>query len=137
MNSTIKHVVYVDDDEEDRVLFCDALNELDDSVTLTVFRNGYELINYLEKNKDHLPCSIVCDMQMPMINGIELLQQLKADKRWQHIPVAIFSTSSAMIDSQNALQQGAVGFFSKPVTFDALKKTISKILHRCSEAIVA
>jgi CheY-like chemotaxis protein len=132
---TLKHIVYVDDDEEDRILFSDALKELDDTTTLKVFGNGFELINYLEKNKGQLPCSIVCDLQMPLINGIELLQVLKKDQRWQNIPVAVFSTSSASIDSVNAVRWGAVGFFSKPTTFNELKTTIAAILHRCSEAI--
>lgn len=133
----LRHVVYVDDDEEDGFLFREAFYEMNNNITLSVFENGYDLLDFIQKITDphQLPCSIICDMQMPLLSGIELLKILKTHAQWQHIPVAVFSTSSAIVDANDSIKSGAVGFFSKPVTFDALKDVIAKILNRCSETI--
>ena len=133
----LKHIVYVDDDEEDRVFFREVLKEINKNIKLTVFEYGFELICFLRsaKSSDELPCSIICDMQMPLLHGIELLNLLKKEPVWQHIPVVIFSTSSNNRDSSNSTNSGATAFFSKPNSLSELKTVVSEILGLCSEKL--
>ncbi|MGN6165342.1 MAG: response regulator [Flavisolibacter sp.] len=130
----LKHIVYVDDDEEDRAFFYEILKDIDSNIKLSVFNNGYDLLDFLQNHQKHhqLPCSIICDMQMPLLNGIELLRILKKEPAWQHIPVVIFSTSSSNRDINNSMDSGAIAFFTKPNSLVELKKTIAKIVDLCS-----
>jgi CheY-like chemotaxis protein len=129
--------VYVDDDEEDRNFFCEVLEEINRDVTLSLFENGYDLIEFLQNIDDHhqLPCSIICDMQMPMLQGVDLLKFLKKEPRWRHIPVVIFSTSTSTVDYNISIESGATAFFSKPHTLSELKGTLAEILNLCNKVI--
>lgn len=133
----LKHIIYVDDDEEDRMFFSEALREINRNIKLTVFENGFDLISFLKNIDNHyqLPCSIVCDMQMPQLNGIDVLKYLKREQAWQHIPVVIFSTSSNFRDAHSSTESGAIAFFSKPNTLVELKTTVADILNLCSETL--
>lgn len=133
----LKHIVYVDDDEEDRIFFREALKEINGKVKLSVFKNGNSLIGFLKDidSQHQLPCSIICDMQMPQLNGIDVLQILKKEPAWQHIPIVIFSTSTSARDFGNSIDSGATAFFSKPCSLAELKTTIAKIVHLCSETL--
>lgn len=135
--TALKHIIYVDDDEEDRIFFCEALREINCNIKLTMFENGYELISFLKNIHNHhqLPCSIICDMQMPQLNGIDVLKYLKKEPAWQHIPVVIFSTSSNFRDAHSSIESGAIAFFSKPNSLVELKTTVADILKLCNETL--
>lgn len=131
----LTHIIYVDDDDEDRAIFREAHGQLDNPVALTILKSGRELVDYLEllKGSEHLPSSIICDMQMPMINGMDVLKLLKREPRWNKIPVVIFSTSSNSRDSQMAKDLGALAFFSKPNSFREVRLMIKEILELCQD----
>ena len=130
-----KHIIYVDDDEEDRAIFSESLEEVHESVALTVFDSGHALIKYLGQLQSpmYYPDSIVCDMKMPLLDGMEVLKIIKQNANWNKIPLIIFSTSSSKNDIDLALKLGARAFISKPSTFQGITNAISSILSLCDD----
>jgi len=130
MSETIR-LFYTDDDEEDRTIFREALRLRDQQASLTLFDNGKALLQHLREitQPEELPSSIVCDMKMPMLDGVEVLKKIKQEPRFEPIPVIILSTSSSKRDRDQVLSLGACAFFSKPNTFDEVHEMVEDILE--------
>jgi len=129
MRPATRHIIYVDDDKEDRDVFLESLSLSGREVRLTVMDSGQELLRYLEPlQPSELPSAIISDMKMPQMDGIDLLRKIKGESRWQHIPVFIFSTSSSVVDRELALRHGAIKLLSKPVHFNDIGRIITDIL---------
>ncbi|MBS0261475.1 MAG: response regulator [Planctomycetes bacterium] len=67
------------------------------------------------------PSLVLLDINMPRMNGLEVLAEMKADSTLRTIPVVMFTTSSRDTDVQHAYSMGASSFIKKPVNFDRLK----------------
>lgn len=124
----IQHIALADDDEDDCVLFKDALDELLISPQVVWAKNGDELMQNLAKNNRPLPDIIFLDINMPIKNGIECLKEIREDKRLKDIPVMIFSTSAQQWTVDRAYELQANLFIRKPETFQKLKDIIRTIL---------
>lgn len=135
--STSFHILHADDDAEDRNLFLEAVTEIDPRIRLSQVGNGIEALQFLKKAAltDNLPCSIICDMSMPAMDGPELLKELKQHEEFKHIPVIMLSTSSTFFDRDRTQALGARAFFSKPDTWDAFLITIKAVLNICAETM--
>jgi CheY-like chemotaxis protein len=118
------HVLIVDDDEDDRDLFCTAVHEIDKSINCAMARNGEEALQALRKRTLPKPHLIFLDLNMPRVNGVQCLQELKKDKALQHIPVVIYSTSKLSEDKNLTHLLGAADFITKPSSFTELCKLI-------------
>ena len=88
-------IFLVDDDAEDRWVVEDALQTVDPAVTIRSSENGQDALKMLNDcyNKGEAPCVIVLDVNMPKMNGTEVLSKLKDDNRFREIPVVMYSTS--------------------------------------------
>ncbi|MCP6763018.1 MAG: response regulator [Fischerella sp. CENA71] len=91
--------------------------------------SGDEVLNYLYqegKNIDGLsrPSVILLDLNLPGIDGRDILEQLKQDKTFKEIPIVIFTTSSNPKDIEFCYQKGANGYLVKPMDVQELQKTI-------------
>ena len=71
MDKTKLKIILVDDDEDDRLFFADALQGLQMDTELLEFKNGKDCIQYLESSSDELPNLIFLDLNMPVMNGFE------------------------------------------------------------------
>ena len=82
-------------------------------------KNGQEALNYLNDISDdtRLPCLIVLDLNMPILNGTQTLALLKGDPRYRNIPVLIFSTSENENEKRKCLSLGAREYIVKPTTY--------------------
>jgi DNA-binding response OmpR family regulator len=76
----------------------------------------------------HHPDIIVCDVQMPVMNGLELVQKLKSDKRTKHIPVILLTAADTINGTIDGLESGAIDYITKPFDFTVLKAKIHNIL---------
>ena len=125
-------IVIVEDDADDRFLVQTAFDENGFTDSLLYLENGYEFLQYLSKLKlgkvgEKIPSFILMDLNMPKMNGREVLQEMKKENFWQHLPVVIFSTTNNEIERRRCLELGAAAYYTKPVTFSGLIETIAKI----------
>lgn len=123
-------VVLVDDDEDDRLFFSDALQEIEINTDLREFNNGQELLDYLSNSNNQLPQLIFLDLNMPVMDGFECLKEIRKNPNLQDLVVAIYSTSSSERDIEETFVNGANIYINKPNKFEDLKKTIAQVVRR-------
>lgn len=120
-------ILLADDDEEDRMLACDALAESRLSNDISCVTDGEDLMDYLKRQGKYLPPAIaprpgliLLDLNMPRKDGREALREIKADPQLRQIPVVVMTTSKANEDIFHSYDAGASSFITKPVTFEGL-----------------
>lgn len=123
-------IVLVDDDEDDRMFFSDALQEVDIHTELKEFENGKEFLSYLEEEGNPSPHLIFLDLNMPVMNGFECLRALRKNPDFKNLVVAIYSTSSSEKDIEETFKNGANIYINKPNRFEELKKTLAQVVRR-------
>lgn len=121
-------ITLADDDEDDRLFFTDAFEELKINTIVNTVNNGKELLNYLNHPETILPNIVFLDLNMPILNGIDCLKQIKANDKFKDIAVAIYSTSSSDQDVEDTFVLGANIYIKKPSNFDELKKILSDVV---------
>jgi CheY-like chemotaxis protein len=127
------HILLADDDADDRQFFSEAINELKLQHTLTVFRDGRELMDYLESDKrdedDDLPHILFLDLNMPYMTGFDCLRAIRKNPKYNNLSVAIYSTSSSEKDIEETFIGGANIYIRKPNDFVTLKKVIKDVVN--------
>ncbi len=122
------HIILADDDEDDRMFFTDAFDELKINTKVQTFINGAELMNYLNEDTCILPNVLFLDLNMPKKNGIECLLEIKENERFKDIAIAIYSTSSSEEHIEETFVNGANIYIKKPNDFATLKKVLSDVV---------
>ena len=120
-------ILLADDDEEDRMLLCDAVAEAKMEAEIVCVTDGEDLMEYLNLLGRYAPPAlaprpslIFLDLNMPKKDGREALREIKADPKLRRIPVVVLTTSKAEEDILRSYDSGASSFISKPVTFKGL-----------------
>ena len=120
-------ILLADDDEEDRMLACDALTEGHLSNAVHCVTDGEDLMDYLHRRGKYLPPAlaprpgiILMDLNMPKKDGREALREIKESPELRHIPVVVMTTSKAEEDIFRCYDSGASAYISKAVTFEGL-----------------
>jgi CheY-like chemotaxis protein len=120
-------ILLADDDEEDRMLACDALAESRLSNDITCVTDGEDLMDYLNHRGKYAPPAeaprpglILLDLNMPKKDGREALREIKSNPELRQISVVVLTTSKAEEDIYSSYDSGASSFISKPVTFEGL-----------------
>lgn len=122
------HIWLAEDDNDDIMLFVEAIEELSLSVELTSIRNGEQLMEKLRETNLKLPDILFLDVNMPRKNGFECLREIKQDARLQKIPVTIMSTASESEDISKLYKNGAHYYIRKPNNFEDLRNLIHQVL---------
>lgn len=134
MNSTTtgksgpKSIFLADDDQDDCLLFKDALKEVCQETELVTAHDGMELMKKLDESVPPPPDVIFLDLNMPKKNGFECLNEIRDTTRFKNIPVVIFSTSSSDLSINKSYDFGANHYICKPGSFVQLKLVIKNIL---------
>lgn len=110
----IMRLLIVDDDADDRILFIEAVRDVDESIQCIQANNGEQALELLRNTESVLPDCIFLDLRMPRISGKKCLQEIKQDERLKHIPVYIYTTSRELEESRDLKEIGAFHFISKP-----------------------
>ncbi|MEH6679927.1 MAG: response regulator [Sediminicola sp.] len=129
MSLQLLNVVLADDDEDDRVLFKEAMDEIRVRTKLSLFENGQELMDFLLLPNILLPQVVFLDLNMPLKNGMQCLKEIRGHKRLDSLSVAIYSTSSSEKDIEETFINGANIYINKPNNFSMLKEAIEKVLQ--------
>jgi len=125
-------ILLVEDDAEDRFIFCDAMQCVDNADPVHCEKNGIDALNYLSSLPHHrLPCVIVADLNMPMMNGSELLVKLKNIEILRNIPVVMYTTSVNEMEKQACLRLGAHSYLTKPLTYSQSISVAEMVMDLC------
>lgn len=118
----------VDDDVDDIFLIEQGFKECQFSVRTFSPTNVNEVIPALEKTYNYdLPQVILLDINMPKVSGKELLGWIRADVRFRHIPVVMFTTSTSRTDRIECMQLGANCFLTKPTSYQSMVKVCASL----------
>lgn len=127
-DKNIVEILLVDDDQDDRSIFSDALSELKIESNLNMLEDGRELVNYLEDTKNKRPDIIFLDLNMPYKSGVECLKEIRLIEKFRDLSVAIYSTSNSEKDMEDTFINGANIYIRKPNDFTQLKKVLTEVL---------
>lgn len=128
MNKDYIYIALADDDEDDRMFFTDAFDEIKIKNKVATFKDGIELMLYLEQTNVELPDLLFLDLNMPKKTGMECLLEIKANEKFKDLIIAIYSTSSSEEDIENTFVLGANIYIKKPSDFEQLKKVLSEVV---------
>jgi CheY-like chemotaxis protein len=122
--------MHIDDDSDDRILFKQALKELDSDLRYIPVGDVDEALDYLNRlnGSAFFPDVIFLDINMPRKNGWQCLAELKKSKTLSGIPVAMYSTTWTEDLLKKAVSLGAVSLIQKPMYFDDIVKEIKKLI---------
>ncbi len=124
-------ILMVEDNPADFALVREALAECRLLNRLTQCQNGHEALAYLNRQGHYADASrpdlILLDLNMPRMDGRELLQQLKADPVLRRIPVIILTTSADEEDVVNSYRAHANAFITKPVNFEGFLEVVRSV----------
>lgn len=123
------NIMLADDDEDDRNFFNDAIKELKIQNNLSIFKNGKELMDYLELPDTVMPHILFLDLNMPCKTGNECLKEIRSNPKFKDISIAIYSTSSSEKDIENTFIDGANIYIKKPNDFTKLKQVLKEVVN--------
>lgn len=130
MESKPINILHIEDDAVDAMVMERALKRCDLKMNLFKATNGMEALDLLkgQNGKEKitpLPRIILLDLNMPKMNGIEFLRELRADPELKHISVFVMTTSSDEQDRTEAHNLNVAGYMIKPLTLDGYTSIIS------------
>lgn len=127
-------ILYAEDDEDDQQLIKDSLSEYSSDIEIVIRNNGVEAISYLNNlsASEPAPCLIILDINMPRMNGIEALKQIRKNHRFNKTPAILFTTSSQLQDKTVAEEYNA-GFITKPMDTAQLKYIAETFIESCTK----
>lgn len=126
-NQTLK-ILLADDDDDDRLFFKEALEDIKIKTKVHTVNDGTALMEHLNQPGIPLPDMLFLDLNMPKKNGIQCLEEIRKDQRFEELTIAIYSTSGAEKDIEETLIKGANVYIKKPNDYRSLKKIIEEAL---------
>jgi CheY-like chemotaxis protein len=124
-------VLLVEDDDGDVLMTREALHEGAVRNRLTVASDGADALDYLHRRGAHAdavrPDLIILDLNLPRVDGRQVLAEIKQDDDLRRIPVVVFSTSEAPDDVVDSYNLHANAYVSKPADFDRFVEAVQRI----------
>lgn len=128
-------ILYVDDDPDDRDIFFLAMKDIHPQVNVVFAENGVQALDYLHAklNSDaRLPCLMVLDINMPVLDGKETFQRVQNDERLQSLPVIIFTSSQKPSDKQLFNSMG-IELIVKPSNMVYMNSIANRMVGFCQD----
>lgn len=125
-------LLLVEDNVADARLFRWALAECKAPVTVEVVETGLEAIHRLEasgpESDPPRPDAMLVDLNLPQLDGAQLLKRVKTHPVWRNIPVVIFSTSHRLSDRERCLSGRALNYYTKPSDIDEFASLVDNLV---------
>lgn len=126
--STYLNILLADDDEDDRLMFADAITEVKVKTKLHMVNDGEQTMLYLLDENNMLPDVLFLDINMPRKTGIECLEEIRNHPRLKELSIAIYSTSATEKDIEETFIKGANIYIQKPNDFNDLKRIMKDVI---------
>ncbi|GAA4609339.1 response regulator [Actinoplanes octamycinicus] len=130
----------VDDDDADTLMIEEALLTAEPQPLVHRVSDGSEAMDYLLRRGEYAdatrPDLILLDLNMPRMNGHEVLAQVKSDETLKSIPVVVLTTSTALPDITASYTQHANAFVTKPMDLDGFEEAVRKIKRFYGEVAI-
>ncbi|HEY0654336.1 MAG TPA: response regulator [Chryseosolibacter sp.] len=117
-------ILYIDDDRDDQEVFVEVLKRIRPNISCHLASDGRQGLLLLRK-LEVLPICIYLDLNMPVMNGLEVLKEIKGDPRYRDIPTFILSTSQNPNAEVQARDLGAEEYLKKPNSYSAYTDLLS------------
>lgn len=131
---TTKPILLVEDTPDDAELTIMSLKHSGLLNDVVVVDDGIEAIDYLfgqgqyeGRSVQETPALVLLDIKMPRLNGIEVLQRLRADPRTRLLPIVMLTTSNEDVDLVRAYESGANAYVRKPVSLAQFQEAIKQL----------
>ena len=125
------HILLVEDNEGDIILTEEAFKDMKLENKISVVRDGEEALRFLKKEGEHVEVStpqlILMDINLPGLDGKELLDIIKKDERLKEIPVVMLTSSAADEDISECYDKHVNWYITKPIDYDKYTKVMHEI----------
>ncbi len=125
------HILLVEDNEGDIILTREALREVSAVKDISVVKDGREAIHFLFKTGSHenapIPDLVLLDINLPKVDGKEVLKTIKQDPLLRKLPVIVLTTSASEKDIIDAYTHYANCYITKPVDYSSFMKVIQSV----------
>jgi len=119
-----KTILTVDDSKSMRMLLRSALTQ--QGYVVQEAEDGVEALQWLSQNEPHL---VITDINMPRLDGFGLIEALRAQARWDSMPILVLTTESSDDKKARARNAGATGWIVKPFDPEKLTSAVRRVIH--------
>ncbi len=130
----IKTILLVEDNPQDEMLILRSLRKVNLANQVDVARDGQQALDYLFREGEFagrggadLPAVVLLDINLPRVNGLEVLERLRADQRTRLLPVVILTSSDEERDRLRSYEHGANSFVRKPLDFCEFAESVARL----------
>lgn len=134
MTSAAHTVLLVEDNPQDEALTLRALRKINLANNVDVVRDGQQALDYLFRQGDYavragpdLPTVVLLDISLPRLDGLSVLERLRADARTRVLPIVILTSSDEDRDRMRSYENGANSFVRKPLDFGEFAETVARL----------
>ena len=133
-----RKILIIEDDPDHTELILDELNLEDDDREVIILKDGQEALDYFQKTRikgngkeQSIVNLIILDLNLPKICGMDILKIIKSNPRYRSIPTVILSTSSDQEIINQAFEEGANDYITKPISYDEYVEKIRILKKYC------
>ncbi len=120
-------IALIEDNADDEALTLRALKKHGIANDIVVLRDGVEALAFLLSPDKALPDLVLLDLNLPRINGLEVLQRLRAEPRTELLPIVILTSSNEERDLLEGYRLGANSYVRKPVDFIQFSEAVQQL----------
>ena len=122
-------ILIVEDNPSDEELLLRQLKKAGFASQVRVIANGAEALSFLQKASDDL-VAVFLDLHLPALNGLDILEKVRADARLKALPVVVMTSSNHPDEIEKCHRLGVSGYVQKPVTLTSFSKAIADVFHK-------
>jgi len=130
----VKSILLVEDNPQDEMLVLRSLRKVNLANQVDVVRDGQQALDYLFREAEfsgrggsEFPAVVLLDINLPRVNGLEVLERLRSDLRTRLLPVVILTSSDEERDRLKSYENGANSFVRKPLDFNEFAEAVARL----------